>query len=144
MATSWKRANENALRAHLQEALAQRAATADARDWSYSDYDIAAIRSELNERQVAHAALRDGAEGPRPSGPPPDVACESCEQARAPMDPDAVRLRMLIARCFKPSRRPHEQATSRESGILGGLAADKQRLERNTPMRFFARLQRLR
>ncbi len=52
MPTSWKRADDNALRAHLQEALAERVLAADAQEWSYSDYDIAAIRQELNARQV--------------------------------------------------------------------------------------------
>jgi hypothetical protein len=64
MPTSWKRADDNALRAHLQEAVAERLQRGNAEDWSYSDYEIAAIREELHERQLVHAASRCGAERP--------------------------------------------------------------------------------
>ncbi len=58
MPTSWKRADDNALRAHLQEALAERMARGHAGDWSYSDYEVEAIQEELRERQVATFSSR--------------------------------------------------------------------------------------
>jgi hypothetical protein len=58
MPTSWKRADDNALRAHLQEALAERMTRGRAEDWSYSDYEVAAIQEELRERQLAIFASR--------------------------------------------------------------------------------------
>ncbi len=144
MPTSWKRADDNALRAHLQEALAQRAATSDVNDWSYSDYELAAMRAELNERQLARAALRIDAETSVLSGSQADVACESCAKPQEASDPDAVRLRMLIARCFKPSRRRAEHMLHGEPANDGDLAGHRQRADRDGPMRVFARLQRLR
>lgn len=101
MPTSWKRADVNALRAHLQEALAERAATAIASDWSYSDYEVAAIRAELAERQIARAALRDAAA----PGNPPGVTVAPRSESQADTDADLDRTRALIARCFTPSRR---------------------------------------
>jgi hypothetical protein len=43
----------NALRAHLQEALAQRAESVNAGDWAYSDAEVAAMRAELEQRPLA-------------------------------------------------------------------------------------------
>jgi len=144
MPTSWKRADDNALRAHLQEALAQRAATSDAGEWSYSDYEVAAIRAELNERQVAHAALRL-AEASDDSPLEPDAACEPCAAASSSVsDSDAARLRMLIARCFKPSRRRPIQVLHGESAFDDDLATEPRHAYRDAPTRVFARLQRLR
>jgi hypothetical protein len=62
MATNWNRLDDNALRAHLQEALAERRADSLAEDYSYSGYDLAAIREELRDRQLVRVASRHGAE----------------------------------------------------------------------------------
>jgi hypothetical protein len=103
MPTSWKRADDNALRAHLQEALAERLATADAADWSYSDYEVEALRAELDERQVLHDAARRDDE-PAAAAPLADLPWAESQQAVAE---DVERLRVLIARCFRSTRRPH-------------------------------------
>jgi len=62
MPTHWKRVNDNELRAHLQEALAERRASRVVEDWSYSGYDLSALREELRERQAARAAAQAAAE----------------------------------------------------------------------------------
>ena len=142
MPTSWKRADDNALRAYLQEALAQRADTMDPRDWSYSDYEVAAIRAELNERQAARAARSESAAAARQPTSLPDSACEPCTEPQAEPDPNAVRLRMLIARCFKPSRRRSEQMLLAESAMQRGPSGNRQKSGRDAPVQVFARLQR--
>jgi hypothetical protein len=103
MPTSWKRADDNALRAHLQEALAERLATADAADWSYSDDEVEALRAELDERQVLHAAARreDEPAAASPLADPPGA------ESQLAIAEDVERLRVLIARCFRSTRRPH-------------------------------------
>ena len=141
MPTSWKRADGNALRAYLQEALAQRAETMDPRDWSYSDYEVAAIRAELNERQIARAAGLESAATACQRTASSNAEFESCQepQSEPDPDPDAVRLRMLIARCFRPSSKNSEQRLLAESAMQRG-----QRPGRDAPIQVFARLQRLR
>lgn len=62
MPTHWKRASDNELRAHLQEAIAERLAADVEEDWSYSGYELAAIREELRTRRSLRAACRSGAE----------------------------------------------------------------------------------
>lgn len=93
MPTSWKRADDNVLRAHLQEALGERAATADPADWSYSEYELAAILAELDARRVAHASERLLLDVPQETG------CSAARESRASVDVDLDRLRTLIARC---------------------------------------------
>src|SRR5471032_1256888 len=82
MPTSWKRADDNALRAHLQEALAERMARGHAGDWSYSDYEVAAIQEELRERQLATFASRH------------DLALE--RPLRCLASPEAVRATTIL------------------------------------------------
>ena len=144
MPTSWKRADDNALRAHLQEALSQRAATADAGDWSYSDYDVEAIRAELDERQRAHDTRRDGEFSARPSAPPPGGECDACVEQPTAVDPDVARLRVLIARCFNPTRRQGGFAAGDESDFPTGALTARHRLDAKASTPVFARLQRLR
>lgn len=142
MPTSWKRADDNALRAHLQEALSQRSATTDAGDWSYSDYDVAAIRAELDERQRAHDALRDRAES-RLSNPRPGAEFDARDESPAAIDPEVARLRVLISRCFNPARRQAGHAERDESDIRERPLPARHRFDlKPTPV--FARLQRLR
>ena len=136
MPTSWKRADVNALRAHLQEALAERAASAIASDWSYSDYEVAAIRAELAERQIARVALRDrvaqdNASAPRAESP-----------ATTDADRDLDRTRMLIARCFTPSRHAGLPALRGHSHDETGPASGRKRPDAKAAHRF-TRLQRL-
>jgi len=137
MPTSWKRADVNALRAHLQEALAERAATAVASDWSYSDYEVAAIRAELAERQIARAALRNGAAPGNPTG----AAAAPCSESQGDTDADLDRTRALIARCFTPARR----ATSPplRVPVEAALAPDGRRRDGKTSTHRITRLQRL-
>jgi hypothetical protein len=139
---SWKRADDNALRAHLQEALSQRSATTDAGDWSYSDYDVAAIRAELDERQRAHDARQDRAES-RLSGPQAGAECGARNEGSAAIDLEVARLRVLISRCFNPARRHAGQAAMDESDIREQPLPTRHRFDiKPTPV--FARLQRLR
>ena len=146
MPTSWKRADDNALRAHLQEALAQRAATADAADWSYSDYEIAAIRAELDERQLAQDTRRDNADSARLAKPSSEAEGESRIEPTG-VDPDVARLRVLISRCFNPARR-HGGHGPRNDSDHSDLPApslhDGHRFVGKAPTPVFARLQRLR
>jgi len=128
----------------LQEALAQRAASADAADWSYSDYELAAIRAELNERQLAKIAQRISAEVTEPSDTRADVAPGSCAEPQPVADVDAIRLRMLIARCFKPSRRRAEPTPHGEFASHADLTAHRLHGHRDASVRVFSRLQRLR
>ena len=144
MPTSWKRADDNALRAHLQEALSQRAATADAGDWSYSDYDVAAIRTELDERQQAHDALRDSETAARISSAPPGSECDSCVEQPTAADPDVARLRVLIARCFNPARHQPWLATADDADLQAVSLAARHRVDGKASTPVFARLQRLR
>lgn len=142
MPTSWKRADDNALRAHLQEALSQRSATTDAGDWSYSDYDVAAIRAELDERQRAHGALPDRAAS-RPSHPQDGAGCDAGDEPPAAIDPEVARLRVLISRCFHPARRQAGRAARDESDIREQALPARHRIDLE-PTPVFARLQRLR
>ena len=144
MPTSWKRADDNALRAHLQEALSQRAATTDAGDWSYSDYDVAAIRAELDERQQANGTLCDGEISARTSSAPPGSERDACVEQPAATDPDVARLRILIARCFNPARRQGGLAARDEADIPAGPLAARHRIDAKASTPVFARLQRLR
>lgn len=143
MPTSWKRADDNALRAHLQEALAQRAATADAADWSYSDYEIAAIRAELDERQLAQDTRRDNADAARLAKPSSDAEGESRTEPTG-VDPDVARLRVLISRCFNPARRHGGHGTRENSDLPAPSLHDGHRFVGKAPTPVFARLQRLR
>ena len=141
MPTSWKRADDNVLRAHLQEALAQRAASSVAADWSYSDYELAAIRAELNERQLARIAQRIGVETLELSDARAGVACGSSVELPLAGDADAARLRMLIPQCFKPARQ-----RKMDGGAAGAVQPAIHRLHgaRDGSVRVFSRLQRLR
>jgi hypothetical protein len=143
MPTSWKRADDNALRAHLQEALAQRAATADAGDWSYSDYEIAAIRAELDERQLAQDTLRDHADSARLAKPSPGAEGESRIEP-TDVDPEVARLRVLISRCFSPARRHGGHGAREDSDLPAPSLYDGHRFVGKAPTPVFARLQRLR
>ena len=122
MPTSWKRADVNVLRAHLQEALAERAASADAADWGYSDYEVEALRAELNERETA------------PTPQPGDAARVDTLEAR---DPDLDRIRVLIARCFSPAARSSRNTNAEIDSMAGHGRHAKPSTHR------FARLQRL-
>ncbi len=64
MPTSWKRVDEDGLRAHLDEAIAERLANGSAEQWIYSDYEVAAIQEELYERRQVRSVGRHGAERP--------------------------------------------------------------------------------
>ena len=143
MPMSWKRADDNALRAHLQEALAQRAATADAADWSYSDYEIAAIRAELDERQLAQDTLRDNAESARLAKPSSGAEGESRAEP-AGVDPEVVRLRVLISRCFNPVRRQGGHGAWDDPDLPAPALHGTHRFVGKAPTPVFARLQRLR
>ena len=143
MPTSWKRADDNALRAHLQEALAQRAATPDAADWSYSDYEIAAIRAELDERRLAQDTLRDDAESACLAKPPSGAKGESRAEP-AGVDPDVARLRVLISRCFNPARRQGGHGAQDDSDLPAPSLHDGHRFVGKASTPVFARLQRLR
>lgn len=122
MPTSWKRADVNVLRAHLQEALAERAASADAADWGYSDYEVEALRAELNERETP------------PTPQPGDAARVDTLEAR---DPDLDRIRVLIARCFSPAARSSRNTNAE----VDAMATHGRRAKPSTHR--FARLQRL-
>ena len=137
MPTSWKRADVNALRAHLQEALAERAATAIASDWSYSDYEVAAIRAELVERQIARAALRNAAAPGNPAG----AAAAPHSESQGDTDADLDRTRALIARCFTPSR--HPTSPTLRVPVEAGAALGGKRRDAKTSTHRFTRLQRL-
>jgi hypothetical protein len=139
MPTSWKRADANALRAHLQEALAERAATAIASDWSYSDYEVAAIRAELAERQIARVALRDAAA----PGNPPDDAAAPCAGSQAAIDADLDRTRALIARRFTPLRRPDPSAKRMHPPAESDPGLGGRRRDGKTATHRITRLQRL-
>lgn len=144
MPTSWKRADDSALRAHLQEAIAQRIATDNASDWSYSDYDVAAIRAELNDRQVASAALAKDVAARRLADPSSGVECGASGDPPATIDPEAVHLRILIARCFKPTRRQAHGGARGETGTDSAERSWTQRREPRMASHIVARLQRLR
>ena len=94
MPTSWKRADDSVLRAHLQEALGERDASREPADWSYSDYEVAAIRAELAERRDARERLRQRLDSPG------GIDEEARARSVAPADPDLERLRTLLARCW--------------------------------------------
>ena len=142
MPTSWKRADDNALRAHLQEALSQRSATTDAGDWSYSDYDVAAIRAELDERQRAHDDLRDR-EPSRLSTAQAATGRGACDEPAAAIDPEVARLRVLISRCFNPARRQAGHAASDDWDLHEQPLPVRHRFDAK-PTPVLARLQRLR
>ncbi len=125
MPTSWNRADVNVLRAHLQEALAERAASADAADWGYSDYEVEALRAELNERETA------------PTPQPHDAARIDTVGTLEARDPDLDRIRILIARCFSPAARSSRNTTAE----VDAMASHGRHVKPSTHR--FARLQRL-
>lgn len=120
MPTSWQRADDNVLRAHLQEALSERAATADPSDWSYSEYEVAAIRAELDARRTSRAQDRE-----IPAGPP-DTECGPPSGSPTAVDADLDRLRILIARCCGRSpRMSAAPAVARSCHVAGRSRPDR-------------------
>jgi hypothetical protein len=139
MPTSWKRADVNALHAHLQEALAEREASTGSGDWSYSDYEVEAIRAELHEREMASAS----AQKVRVTDELPDTACRPRVDAVEAGDPDLDRIRVLIARCFTPTRRSTLSALGSHAHVDAVPRLGEHRRHGKPSMHRFARLQRL-
>jgi len=118
MPTSWKRTDTPALRVHLQRAIDERASTANFGDWTYSDYEVEAIRAELEKREVAGTSQLNGVGVSEPT-PAVDLACVEPESSIAN---DLDRIRTLIGRCFSPSRRLERSPPNGDSSAEGALA----------------------
>ena len=139
MPTSWKRADTNVLRAHLQEALAEREDGANAGECSYSDYEVEAIRAELDEREAARAARRSDVVSSDPNSADRQAGLEP----ESSVVGDLERIRVLIGRCFKPSRRADPSMWEADPSVEERLALRGLRRIGKGPSRHFARLQQL-